>query len=198
MQLTTEVHRERLCGSPCEFSVNAWQNKTNMKSIILTIGLVSIGLAFMNITFTEEVDDLAQLRALNAKFIHNFVTNDVASHDAIIHEKFQYINSKGKWVNRNDYLENWKTGFNPDKIVYWDYRFERITIIGTTALVRSINKYTVRGNGMETTGMAQYTDVYIKENGEWRCIQAQITDVTPENYPSDNTIVKQYIKGKIQ
>jgi hypothetical protein len=30
-------------------------------------------------------NDLAQLKKLNATFIHNFVTNNVPSHDAIIH-----------------------------------------------------------------------------------------------------------------
>jgi hypothetical protein len=34
---------------------------------------------------TETMDEL---RALNARFIHNFVTNDVVSHDAILHPGF--------------------------------------------------------------------------------------------------------------
>ena len=153
---------------------------------------MNVGLA------NPEADDLAQLKTLNAKFIHNFVSNDAASHDKIIHEKFQYIDGQGKWVNRQDYLENWKTGFDPEKIIDWDYRFEKITIIGTTALVRSVNKCTILDRGKETTDMTQYTDTYVKENSEWKCIQAQITIVTPENYPGDETIVKKYIKGKIQ
>ena len=113
-------------------------------------------------------------------------------------KSFNTSTLNGKWVNRQDYLEDWKTGFDPEKIIYWDYRFEKITIIGTTALVRSVNKYTILDRGKETTGMTQYTDTYVKENGEWKCIQAQITIVTPENYPGDETIVKKYIKGKIQ
>lgn len=44
--------------------------------------------------------------------------------------------------------------------------------------------------------MTQYTDTYIKENGSWRCLQAQITVVSPENYPGDETIVRKYIKGQ--
>jgi hypothetical protein len=31
----------------------------------------------------QSADTMDELRALNARFIHNFVTNDVASHDAI-------------------------------------------------------------------------------------------------------------------
>jgi len=36
----------------------------------------------------QSAGTMDQLRALNARFIHNFVTNDVASHDAILHPRF--------------------------------------------------------------------------------------------------------------
>jgi hypothetical protein len=48
------------------------------------------------------------------------------------------------------------------------------------------------------TGMTTYTDTYLFENGAWKCIQAQITAVAPEHYPSDDTIVSVYVKGKLQ
>jgi hypothetical protein len=171
-----------------------------MKKLILAVSGFFVGLLFMSLDFKKSVEpsDLDQLKKLNARFIHNFVTNDVPSHDAILHEKFECISSQGRWVNRKDYLENWKTGFDPEQIVYWDYRFEKITIIGTTALVRSVNKAIIIKNGKEITGMTQYTDTYVKEYGEWKCIQAQITPVAPENYPGDETIVKKYVKGKMQ
>ena len=169
-----------------------------MKKLSIILGLLVVGAVCLNVGLANtEGDDLAQLKRLNAKFIHNFVTNDAASHDKILHPKFQYIDAQGKWVNRQDYLESWKTGFDPQQIIYWDYRFEKITIIGATALVRSVNKFTILDRGKETTGMTQYTDTYVKENGDWKCIQAQITLVTPENYPGDETIVKKYIKGEL-
>ena len=115
-----------------------------MKKLTVIFGLLTAGVVCLNVGLANtEADDLAQLKRLNAKFIHNFVTNDAASHDKIIHEKFQYINGNGKWVNRANTYQNWKTGFDPEKIIYWDYRFEKITIIGTTALVRSVNKCTI-------------------------------------------------------
>lgn len=170
-----------------------------MKKTLLSFSLFIAGWLLTGAGLKDAAeDDLTQLKKLNAKFIHNFVTNDAASHDAILHEKFVYISSQGKWVDRKTYLENWKTGFDAEKIIYWDYRFERIAIFGTTALVRSVNKFVERNGGKEVTGMAQYTDTYIKENGTWKCVQAQITNVAPENYPGDETIVKKYIKGKIQ
>ncbi len=43
----------------------------------------------------SEQHDLKTLRELNSKFIHNFVTNDVAAHDAIIHPEFRTVTSSG-------------------------------------------------------------------------------------------------------
>lgn len=141
---------------------------------------------------------MAQLKALNARFIHNFVTNDVKSHDAITHERFICMTSKGERVEKQTYLARWATGFDPEVIVYWDTRDEQISIFGSVALVRATNKHTVRKDGKETTGMTAYTDTYIQEDGRWVCIQAQLTPVSPAHYPGDDTIVSTYIRGKLQ
>lgn len=146
----------------------------------------------------QSAETMNTLRALNARFINNFVTNDVASHDAILHPSFIDIRPNGRRQDRATYLKHWATGFDPKVIVYWDVRDELITVIGDVALVRSTNKCTRRRGGADVTGMTTYTDTYLFENGAWTCIQAQITAVAPENYPSDDTIVSVYIEGKLQ
>ena len=143
-------------------------------------------------------ETMDELRALNARFIHNFVTNDVASHDAILHPRFINIWPTGQRWDRASYLKYWATAFDPDVIVYWDVRDELITVIGDVALVRSTNKFTRRRDGNEVAGMTTYTDTYLLENGAWTCIQAQIQAVAPEHYPSDDTIVSVYIRGELQ
>lgn len=135
-------------------------------------------------------DDLSKLKALNAKFIHNFVTNDTVSHSKIIHSGFVCITDNGRTLNRSEYMNKWLHGF--DGFLYWDYRNEDIAIFGSMALVHSQNKFVVLRDGKEISGMSMYTDTYVKENGEWKCVQAQLVKVTPENYASDETIVKKY------
>ena len=139
---------------------------------------------------SDGVTDLDRLRELNARFINNFVTNDSASHSKIIHKDFVCITTDGHYINRQEYLNWWAHGFTGYK--YWDYRDENIKIFGNTALVHAKNKYVVVRDGKETEGMSMYTDVYVKENGQWKCVQAQITKVSPENYSGDETIVKKY------
>src|ERR1041385_1650470 len=98
-------------------------------------------------------DVMAQLKTLNAKFIHNYITNDVKSHDAITHPRFVCILPTGEKIDKSRYLQRWATGFDPETIIYYDYRDERIDIFGSVALVRSTNKKIVRKDGKETTGM---------------------------------------------
>jgi hypothetical protein len=156
---------------------------------------------FVNFRAAEDdpsATDMAQLKKLNARFIHNFVTNDTASHSKIIRSDFICITSKGGIINRKDYLNGWAHGFDPKVYAYWDYRDELISIYGSSALVRAVTKFKIMKDGKETEGMTRYTDSYIKENEEWKCVQAQLTSVAPESYPGDETIVKKYINGKLQ
>jgi hypothetical protein len=134
--------------------------------------------------------DRETLKQLNATFINNFVTNNALGQSRIIHKDFVYISSSGQYVSRQQYLKDWAHGF--DGYVYWDYRDERIHIFGNVALIHATNKYVFITNGEEFTGMCMYTDIYTKEKGEWKCIQAQITKLSPEHYPSDETILKKY------
>ena len=93
-------------------------------------------------------------------------------------------------MGRKEYLDNWAHGF--DGFIYWDYRKEDIRIFGNTGLVCSQNKYIVMKEGKEISGMSMYIDTYIKEKGQWKCIQAQIYKVAPEYFAGDETIVRKY------
>ncbi len=140
-------------------------------------------------------DSMRVLRELNARFIHNFVTNDVASHDALLHPDFISISSNGMRLDRKSYLERWANLFDPGVITYWDVRDELITVIGNLGLVRATNKHVERHGDKEITGMTSYTDTYIREQGSWKCIQAQLTPVEPAYFPSDDTIISIYDRG---
>jgi hypothetical protein len=139
-----------------------------------------------------------ELRALNARFIHNFITNDVAGHDAILHKGFICIDPDGRRVGREEYLKRWANQFDAERIPYYDYRDEKIDVFGDTALLRSTNKSVRMVDGAEIVRMTMYTDIYVKDGGAWKCVQAQLTLVAPANYPPDETIVRKYVKGKAQ
>lgn len=143
----------------------------------------------------HDAQTLEVLGALNKRFIHNFVTNDVAAHDAILHPEFRAIYSAGNHIDRDSYLKHWATGFDPEVITYWDMRDQRINVYGDVALVGATNRWIRVRDGAEVVGMTCYTDTYVRVDDRWLCILAQLTPVSPENYPPDDTIIVKYLKG---
>jgi hypothetical protein len=135
--------------------------------------------------------DLAILRELNKRFIHNFVTNDAAGHSAILHPDFVEIGTTGARQDRAAYLLEWATGFDPKVITYWDMRDENIAVYDDVALVRAATKWIRNG----VTGMTCYTDTYLRVGSQWLCVQAQLTPVAEKNYPADSSIVCEYHDG---
>lgn len=135
----------------------------------------------------------ADLSAINAGFIHNFVTNDVARHDALLHPAFVAIQGDGSVLDRAAYLRQWATGYDPGVIARWETRDERITIVGTTALVRSTNVFSVVGGTGPRASL--YTDTYVYDGRRWLCIQAQTTPVQPQHVAPPETLVSAYVGG---
>ena len=135
------------------------------------------------------------LRAHNKRFIHNFDTNDVASHDAILHPGFRAIYSSGNHIDRALYLRQWAHGFDPDVITYWDMRDQRINVYGDVALVGATNQWVRVLDGVEMLGMTCYTDTYVRVGDTWLCVLAQLTPVSAEHYPREETIEVKYLRG---
>jgi Domain of unknown function (DUF4440) len=175
--------------------------------VVVALSLVALSMPFSTIAkqtgvqtmstaqYLASPQAMADLVKINSHFIDNFIRNDVKSHDALLHPAFLHIDPDGRYQDRASYLKQWATGFDPDVIVYWDVRAELITLVGSTALVRSANKYTVMKEGKPVTGMSSYTDTYVYLDGRWQCIQAQINRVASDAWPPDSAIKTVYLRG---
>src|SRR4030095_254601 len=120
-------------------------------------------------------EDVAQLSALNAQFIQNFLHNDTVAHNKIIYKDFVCIIGNGTVVIRNDYMKGWSHGYDPSVYKSFVMQNEFIRVFGNTALVRAETPYTYIDKGKEISGTTIYIDTYIKLDGRWWCVQAQLT-----------------------
>lgn len=121
--------------------------------------------------------DLEQLKALNRQFITNFLNDDTVAHNKIIHQDFVCIESSGKVIPRHEYMKSWASDYRNSGYTSFTYKEEAIRIFGNMALVRSVTPFTRLEGGKTVNGATIYTDTYIKENGRWWCVQAQLTAV---------------------
>jgi ketosteroid isomerase-like protein len=123
------------------------------------------------------LSDRAMLSALNRQFIDNFIHEDAARHDQLIHRDFVCIQGNGAIVGRAEYIKGWADSYSKNGYTSFAITDEVIRIFGHTALVRSKTVYTKTVAGKEVSGNSIYTDTYLKEDGGWKCVQAQITPV---------------------
>ena len=128
-----------------------------------------------NMEQTLAKTDKEKLSELNAQFIRNFVNMDTASHNEIIYKDFVCIENNGTIVGRDEYMKGWATDYKDSKLKTFYITDEVIRIFGNFALVRSKTVYTREKDGQIIPGNSIYTDTYLKENGRWWCVQAQIT-----------------------
>jgi hypothetical protein len=148
---------------------------------LLTVGFLAaiqtIALAQSSVKSGSMKNDREILSALNAQFIQNYLNNDTVAHNKIVHKDFVCITSSGTVLDRRTYMMGWAQGYNKDVTPSFVMKDEYIRIFGDIALVRAVTKFTVIRDGKKEVGKTMYTDTYIKDNGRWQCIQAQLTGV---------------------
>lgn len=119
--------------------------------------------------------DIAELSKLNKQFFQNFLNNDTIAHNKIVSKDFICILGSGAVVNRDDYMKGWSHGYDPAVYKSFIQQNEFIRLFGNTALVRAETVYSYMENDKEIFKTTVYTDTYLKLNGRWWCVQAQLT-----------------------
>ena len=151
--------------------------KTISTIINLILMTTSLAVSQKMSTTSGSPADRAELTALNKQFIKNFIAQDTIGHNKIIHRDFVCIVNSGRIVERPQYMKAWANGYENGGYTSFLQKDEVIRIFGNTALVRSMTPWTRVKDGVTTNGADVYTDTYIKEDGRWWCVQAQITAI---------------------
>src|SRR6185295_5345635 len=140
--------------------------------------LLVLILAGMTIASYGQSKDETALLSINRQFISNFLNNDTVEHNKIIHPShFLFIGTNGKMLDRNEYMEAWAHGYDKNMMPEFDLEDVQIRIFDKMALIVAKTKDKKIKDGIFITGETRYTDTYIKEKGEWKCVQVQLTRI---------------------
>ena len=113
--------------------------------------------------------DEQTLARLNQEYVNAFMNADVDWYREHLADEFVVIESDGSVLNKEQFLRNTVKG--PDVADYKLHDVD-IRIYGNAALVRATGVWTRPDGKM---GMSRYTDVYVRNNGGWKTVSAQIT-----------------------
>jgi ketosteroid isomerase-like protein len=113
--------------------------------------------------------DEQTLARLNQEYVNAFMNADVDWYREHLADEFVVIESDGSLLNKEQFLRNTVKGSDVT-----DYKLHEvdIRIYGNAALVRATGVWTREDGRM---GMSRYIDVYVRQNGGWKTVSAQIT-----------------------
>ena len=119
---------------------------------------------------TAEAEAVATLHELNAHYIRAFVESDTDWYEQNLTDDFVCIRADGRRVDRAEFLRI--TAEGPGVT---DVTVDEIDVrpYGDVALVHGVTSYTRDGSPMSR----RYTDVWLRRDGRWKAVAAQITPV---------------------
>jgi uncharacterized protein (TIGR02246 family) len=116
--------------------------------------------------------DADALKALNAAFIHGYMTKDTAKLSPIFADDFILINPSAQRRNKQEVLNGFVTS---PHFLSCEVDTVEISLHGSIGLVHARAVFTTEDNTKKTTGKTDYLDVYEKRKGRWVAIAAHVT-----------------------
>ena len=127
-------------------------------------------------SFKDSKNDVEILTRINEQFIRNYLNNDTVAHNKIIHpDKFLIVRSDGSLMNRRDYMLEWSKGYNKETIPEFQMLEPIVRVFGDMAVITAKTRFKYKKDGNWVIGETRYSDTYIRENGQWRCVHVQLT-----------------------
>lgn len=123
----------------------------------------------MNIQVELDSSEQTALERLNDQYVKAFMNADVEWYRQHLADDFVCIESDGSLLNKDQFLLNTARGPDVD-----DYKLHDVDvrIYGSVALVQATGSWIGKDNAK---GISRYTDVYVKSQGDWKTVSAQIT-----------------------
>jgi ketosteroid isomerase-like protein len=116
-------------------------------------------------------DDLEVLRKLNESYVEAFRQSDVAWYDAHLAPDYRVFSGDGSYNDRAMALANFAQPTFATRMKSFPVGKVSIRRFGDIALIHAENAYELK-DGRQ--GVSRYTDIWQKQDGQWRCILAHI------------------------
>ena len=145
-------------------SLNTLANK------VFAASLVAMPL-FGHAPAAKSTSDEDVVRELNAGYIRAFMKSDADWYDKHLTPDFTCILTTGVVVDRATFVENAR---KPHTVVKYDLSEVTVRVHGDAALASALGTWQ-RQDG--TTGRTRYVDVWVRKEGAWKAVSAQLTAV---------------------
>jgi ketosteroid isomerase-like protein len=117
-----------------------------------------------------------ELLKLEKKFAQAIAKNDFEVIQRFVTEDWIIINADGGIIDRKRFLDVMKSGTLTHDMMESDDI--RVRVYGDSAVVTALTRTKGKFKGQEFTTQERSTDVFVRLDGQWRCILTQLTGFT--------------------
>jgi len=118
-------------------------------------------------------DESVRVIALENAWNQAEVTHDVQALSSLLAATFDFTDDDGQFMNKSQwlaYIRNGEAHYAP-----LGNSGIKVHLYGNVAIATGVyrDKITEKGNGVVRSG--RFTDIWIQQNGEWKCVASQAT-----------------------
>ena len=115
----------------------------------------------------------AELINLEKEFSQAIVSNRVTAVEPFLAEDWAIIDADGRVIDKARFLSAIESG----ALIHHSMESEdfRVRVYGETAVVTALAKTKGEFMGQEFTTQERATDVFVKQDGRWRCVISHLT-----------------------
>jgi ketosteroid isomerase-like protein len=118
-----------------------------------------------------------QIEALHAQLMEATLKHDPGFLEKYLADDYMAIRNDGQLTTKVQEIENYKSGVTKYESI--EIREATMRIHGNTAIYNSLNSIKATINGRPFSGDVRNTRVWVKQNGNWKIVAFQATQVAP-------------------
>jgi hypothetical protein len=118
-----------------------------------------------------------QIEALHAQLMDATLKHDPGFLEKYLADDYMAIRNDGKLTTKVQEIENYKSGVTKYESI--EIREATMRIHENTAIYNSLNSIKATINGKPFSGDVRNTRVWVKQNGNWKIVAFQATQVAP-------------------
>ena len=119
-----------------------------------------------------------ELLKVEKGFVDAIAKNDLEAIERFVTDDWIIINADGGIIDRERFLGVIKSGTLTHEMMESDDM--RVRVYGDTAVVSSLTRSKGKFMGQEFATHERSTDVFVRRDGQWRCILTQLTGFTKQ------------------
>ncbi|MEY2540964.1 MAG: hypothetical protein QOI22_566 [Verrucomicrobiota bacterium] len=118
-----------------------------------------------------------QLKKLEQDWAEAYVKRDTAFVQKITTDDFAFIGPDGNMVSKGEYVKSIE-----GETVFTAFKTEelKVRVYGDAAVVLGRATVTTKSKGEDESGTFSFTDVFVKQKGEWKAVSGHVTPVAKD------------------